>query len=106
MIFVKFLKISYFKNRLKRDGWLSMNSASLPQIEERQSTLLDLVKNQEFRCQLFENEQEVTISSVPSDKWLLKQVEPDRWLLIINQVPKIYLSSQEILKFLKSYSRR
>ena len=85
-----------------------MNSASLPQIEDRRSTttLLDLVKSQEFRCHLVENGQEVTIASIPSDKWLLKQVEPDRWLLIINQVPKIYLSSQEILKFLKSYSRR
>jgi hypothetical protein len=85
-----------------------MNSASLPQVEDRQSTtsLLDLVNSQELRCQLLENDQEVTISSIPSDEWLLKQVEPDRWLLIINQVPKIYLSSQEILKFLKSYSRR
>jgi len=85
-----------------------MDSANLPQGEDRRSTttLFDLVKSHEFRCQLLENEQEVTISSIPSDKWLLKQVEPDRWLLIINQVPKIYLSSQEILKFLKSYSRR
>lgn len=79
-----------------------MDSASLLQGEDKRSTttLLDLVKSQEFRCQLLENEQGVTISSIPPDKWLLKQVEPDRWLLIISQVPKIYLSSQEILKFL------
>lgn len=85
-----------------------MDSASLLQGEDRRNTttLFDLVKSHEFRCQLLENEQEVTISSIPPDKWLLKQVEPDRWLLMINQVPKIYLSSQEILKFLKSYSRR
>jgi hypothetical protein len=79
-----------------------MDSANLPQGEDGRSTttLLDLVKSHEFRCQLFENEQEVTISSIPPDKWLLKQVEPDRWLLIINQVPKIYLSSQAVLKIL------